>query len=101
VTLSADDLTACAGRYADPSQVLTFTRSGDGLTVTSEQLIQPGSWQPAIQPPSGPGPAVPLTFLAKDIALVNGARVPFVRDASGRVQWVSSGARLVPRVAGD
>ena len=42
-----------------------------------------------------------MTFLAKDVALVNGVRLPFVRDASGRVQWVSSGARLVPRVAGD
>jgi len=99
VTLSADDLTAYAGRYADPGQVLTFARSGDGLTVTKEQLVQPGSWQPAIQPP--PAPAAPVTFLAKDMALANGARVPFVRDASGRVQWVSSGARLVPRVAGD
>jgi hypothetical protein len=96
VTLSADDLTAYAGRYADLDEVLTVARSGDGLTVTKEQLIQPGSWQPAIQPP--PGPATALTFLAKDIALVNGARMPFVRDASGRVQWVSSGARLVPRV---
>jgi hypothetical protein len=27
--------------------------------------------------------------------------MPFVRDASGRVQWVSSSLRLVPRVAGD
>jgi hypothetical protein len=98
VTLSADDLTAYAGRYADPGEVWTFARSGDGLTITKEQLIQPGSWQPAIQPPPGPGPAVPLTFLAEDIALVNGARIPFVRDASGRVQWVSDGARLVPRV---
>ena len=96
VTLSADDLTAYAGRYADLDEVLTFARSGDGLTITKEELIQPGSWQSAIQPP--PGPAVPLTFLAKDIALVNGARVPFVRDASGLVQWVSSGLRLVPRV---
>ena len=99
VTLSADDLTAYAGRYADPDEVLTFARSGDGLTVTKEDLIQPGSWQPAIQPP--PAPAAPVTFLAKDMALANGARVPFVRDASGRVQWVSDGARLVPRVAGD
>jgi hypothetical protein len=41
---------------------------------------------------------VPLTFLAKDMALANGVRILFVRDASGRVQWVSSGARLVPRV---
>ena len=31
VTLSADDLAAYAGRYADPGEVLTFTRSGDGL----------------------------------------------------------------------
>jgi hypothetical protein len=99
VTLSADELAAYAGRYADPGQVLTFTRSGDGLTVTSELLIQPGSWQPTIQPP--PAPAAPVTFLAKDIAVVNGLRMPFVRDASGRVQWVSSGLRLVPRVAGD
>jgi hypothetical protein len=96
VTLSADDLTAYAGRYADPSQVLTFARSGDGLTVTKEVLIEPGSWQPAIQPP--PGPAAPVTFLAKDMALASGLRVPFVRDASGRVQWVSAEARLVPRV---
>jgi hypothetical protein len=27
-------------------------------------------------------------------------RIPFVRDASGRVKWVSN-LRLVPRVAGD
>jgi hypothetical protein len=99
LTLSADELAAYAGRYADPGQVLTFTRSGDGLTVTSELLIQPGSWQPTIQPPSAP--AAPVTFLAKDLAQANGARVPFVRDASGRVQWVSSGLRLVPRGAGD
>jgi CubicO group peptidase (beta-lactamase class C family) len=99
VTLSADDLAAYAGRYADPGQVLTFTRSGDGLTVTAELLIQPGSWRPTIQPPRAP--AAPVTFLAKDIALANGARIPFVRDASGRVQWVSSGLRLVPRATGD
>lgn len=82
-----------------PAKVFAFTRSGDGLTVTSELLIQPGSWQPTIQPQ--PAPAAPVTFLAKDLAQANGARVPFVRDASGRVQWVSSGLRLVPRVAGD
>ena len=59
----ADDLTAYAGRYADPGEVLTFTRSGEGLTVTGELLIQPGSWQPAIQP--SPAPAAPVTFLAR------------------------------------
>lgn len=98
VTLSADDLAAYAGRYADPGQVLTFTRAGDGLTGRVETLIQPGTWQPAILPP--PAPAAAVTFLAKDMALANGARVPFVRDVSGRVRWVSSGLRLVPRLAG-
>jgi CubicO group peptidase (beta-lactamase class C family) len=97
VSLSADELAAYAGRYADPGQVLTFTRSGDGLTGTVELLFEPGAWQPAIQPP--PAPAAPVTLLAKDMAVANGARVPFVRDASGRVRWVSSGLRLVPRVA--
>jgi CubicO group peptidase (beta-lactamase class C family) len=99
VSLSADELGAYAGRYADPGEALTFTRSGDGVTVTGERFNEPGSWQPAIQPP--PAPPAPVTFLAKDIAVANGGRVPFVRDASGRVQWVSSGLRLVPRVAGD
>ena len=42
-----------------------------------------------------------MTFLAKDMALANGAHVSFVGDASGRVRWVSSGLRLVPRLAGD
>ena len=37
----------------------------------------------------------------EDMALANEARVSFVRDASGRVRWVSSGLRLVPRLAGD
>jgi Beta-lactamase len=99
VTLSADDLAAYAGRYADPGEALTFTRCGDGLTGTAELLIQPGTWQPAIQPP--PAQAASVTFLAEDMALANGARASFVRDASGRVRWISSGLRLVPRLAGD
>ena len=99
VTLSADDPAAYAGRYPDPGEVLTFTRSGDGLRGRPNCSIQPGTWQPAIQPP--PAPAASVTFLAKDMALANGARVSFVGDASGRVRWVSSGLRLVPRLAGD
>src|SRR5215204_2115094 len=43
-------------------------------------------------------PAAAVAFLAEDTAVVNGSRVPFVRDAEGRVQWVSAGLRLVPRV---
>jgi CubicO group peptidase (beta-lactamase class C family) len=95
VTLSADALAAYAGRYADPGLATTVARSGDGLTLAVKLLDQPGSWQPAIQP--APAPAAPVTFLANDMAVANGARVPFVRDVSGRVQWVSFGLRLVPR----
>jgi hypothetical protein len=41
VTLSADDLTAYAGRYADPDEVLTFARSGDGLLLQQRGLHPP------------------------------------------------------------
>jgi hypothetical protein len=42
-----------------------------------------------------------MPVAAKDMALANGVRAPFVRDAFTRVQSVSSGMRLVPHVAGD
>jgi CubicO group peptidase (beta-lactamase class C family) len=95
MTLPPGELAAYSGRYADPGQVLKLTEQGDGLELSVELLDQPGSWQPAILPPTGP-PA-PVAFLAKDMAVVNGVRLPFVRDAQGRVQWISSGLRLVPR----
>jgi hypothetical protein len=99
MTLTADDLAEYAGRYADPSQILTITAKAEGLEGSTEFLNQPGAWQPAIWPPTAP-PA-PVTFLAKDLGVSNGARLPFVRDAEGRVGWVSAGLRLVPRVDAD
>ena len=38
--------------------------------------------------------------LEKDVAVANRSRLPFVRDADGHVQWVSSGLRLIPRSEG-
>ena len=99
VTLPADEVAAYAGRYADPGQVLTFAMKSEGLELTVEQIDQPGSWQPAILPPTAP--PVPVAFLAEDMAVVNGVRLPFVRDPDGRVGWVASGLRLVPRVDAD
>ena len=99
VTLTTDELADYAGRYADPSQILAVTPKGESLEAFVELLDQPGAWQPAIWPPAAP-PA-PVAFLDTDTAVVNGARFPFVRDAGGRVQWVSSGLRLVPRVDAD
>ena len=85
-----------AGRYGDPSQVFTLAEKCEGLEVSTELLDQPGAWLPVLRPAAAPPAAV--AFLAEDMAVVNGSRVPFVRDAEGRVQWVSAGLRLVPRV---
>jgi CubicO group peptidase (beta-lactamase class C family) len=101
VTLPADEVAAYAGRYADPGQVITFAEQGEGLEVSFEQIDQPGALVPAIQPPPPPLTPTAVAFLAEDIAVVNQQRLPFVRDANGRVQWVSSGLRLVPRVEAD
>jgi CubicO group peptidase (beta-lactamase class C family) len=98
VTLPADEVAAYAGRYADPGQVFTFAEQGEGLDLSLEQIIQPGALLPAIQPPPPPLTPITVAFLAEDVAVINQQRMPFVRDADGRVQWVSSGLRLVPRV---
>jgi len=74
-----------AGRYVDPGATDTYSLTADGL-------------EPTIAPPP-PGP-VPITFLAQDSAVAAGARLPFVRNASGGVGWVASGFRLRPRTDG-
>ena len=85
--LSPEELAEYAGRYADPGMVITFTAKSEGLEGSTEMLDQPGAWQPALRPPAAP-PA-PVAFLAKDMGVSNGGRLPFVRDVEGRVQWVS------------
>jgi hypothetical protein len=98
VTLPADQVAEYAGRYADPGSVITFTQESEGLEVLSEPIVQPGAWTQAIQPPAAP--PVQVAFLEKDVAVANRSRLPFVRDADGHVQWVSSGLRLIPRSEG-
>jgi len=71
--------------YVDPGATDTYSLTADGL-------------EPTIAPPP-PGP-VPITFLAQDSAVAAGARLPFVRNASGGVGWVASGFRLRPRTDG-
>jgi CubicO group peptidase (beta-lactamase class C family) len=95
VTMPADQMAEYAGRYADPGQAFTFTQRDGGLEVSVEQVTQPGAWTQAIQPPTAP--PVQAAFLEKDVAVANGSRLPFVRDADGQVQWVSAGLRLLPR----
>lgn len=96
VTLSQDELAAYAGHYADPGMAMTISVKDEGLEAATETIEQPGAWLPAISPPTPP-PA-PLAFLAEDLGVAAGGKVPFVRDADGEVQWVGVGLRLVPRV---
>ena len=84
-----------AGRYGDPSQVFTLAEKCEGLEVSTELVDQPGAWLPVLRP--APAPPAAVAFLAEDMAVVNGSRVPFVRDTEGRVPWVSAELRLVPR----
>lgn len=99
VSLPPVEVAAYAGRYADPGQSLSFAQTDDGLEQTIELIEQPGAWLPAIfAPPPPPGP---VAFLAADMAMAGGVRVPFVRDLEGHVWWVEQGLRLVPRVAAD
>jgi CubicO group peptidase (beta-lactamase class C family) len=99
VALTPEQLAAYVGRYVDPGQTDTYRLTADGLEATAELTPEPGSWQPAIQPPPPPGP-VPIAFLAEDDAVAGGGRFPFVRNASGGVGWVGEGLRLRPRIDG-
>jgi CubicO group peptidase (beta-lactamase class C family) len=95
IALSQDELAAYAGRYADPGLAITISANDEGLEAATETIVQPGAWLPAFMPPTPP-PA-PLAFLAEDLGVAAGGKVPFVRDADGEVQWVSAGLRLLPR----
>ena len=93
VTLPADEVAAYAGRYADPGQVLTFAMKSEGPSSRSSRSTSLGRGS---RRSSSDSTTVPVAFLAEDMAVVNGVRLPFVRDPDGQVQWVSSGLRLVP-----
>ncbi len=96
VDLPPEQVAEYAGRYADLGQAFTFAQTDKGLELTIELTEQPGAWLPAIFPPLPP-PA-PVAFLAADVAVANRQRLPFVRDPDGRVGWVATGLRLLPRV---
>jgi CubicO group peptidase (beta-lactamase class C family) len=100
VALTAEELAAYAGSYADPSLRYTFAQRGNDLALTIEEFDQPGAQIAAINAPSSLEPA-PVTFLAMDTAVIHGRRYPFVRDAAGRVGWVQVGLRLLPRADAD
>jgi hypothetical protein len=100
VDLPSESIAEYVGQYADPGTAISVAAGDAGLEMTVETIIAPGTWQPAIQPMTPP--PMPITFVGEDEAVAYGiSRFPFVRDADGNVGWVSSGLRLIPRIAGD
>ncbi len=95
IALPAAALADYAGRFSNPGMATTLTVVDDGLVATTVQDRQPNTFHSLVGPP--PGPTTPVDFLAKDAGVVGSARVPFTRDDTGRVQWVASGFRLIPR----
>ena len=100
VPLSQAQAADYVGRYQDPGAVTTLVGSNGRLDMTTENMDQKNSCRFAIGPsrPSPP-PSTSIAFLAKDLAISNGLRIPFVRDDAGRVGWAGSGLRLAPRTA--
>ncbi len=95
VELTDADLDEYAGRFADPGQALTLASTGSGLEVTIETIDQPGAFAATLNP--APPPPLPVTFLARDRAVMAGTRLPFIRNEDRRIGWVSTGLRLLPR----
>lgn len=94
--LPSTEMDPCVGHFADPGQALTVAKVGDGLEVTLQTIDRPGAFVSTLNPP--PPPPLPVTFLARDAGIMAETRLPFVRDADGRVGWVSSDLRLLPRI---
>lgn len=94
--LPAEQARAYEGRYVDPGQTTTVRMAGESLERTVELTPAPGSWQPPFaEPPAEPAA---VRFLEPDLAVINGWRIPFLRNAAGEVGWIAEGLRLRPRV---
>jgi CubicO group peptidase (beta-lactamase class C family) len=95
--VTADELGEYAGQYANPDTSLTVTVKDAALEFAATPTPSPGSWQPVLMPPAAQPAA--LALVAPDVAgIPGGPKIPFQRDADGRVGWVASGLRLIPRV---
>jgi hypothetical protein len=95
IEVAAEQLQAYAGRYIDPGQVSTFRIAGQRLEKVSELTPEPGAWRPAFSSP--PADPMPVSFIAPDLAVAGGVRIPFVRNADGGIGWMADGLRLRPR----
>lgn len=96
--LKPDQLQPYAGRYVDPGKTTTFRLVGDppqSMESEADLTPAPGAWEPAFASPPKPPSAV--AFPALDLAVVDGVRIPFVRNANADIGWMGEGLRLRPR----
>jgi CubicO group peptidase (beta-lactamase class C family) len=95
------DLDDYAGSYEDPNGTAILRREGDVLLLTLEAHFRPEHVVPRYT--ADLPTAVPLQFVAEDLAVIEFAGQPlplaFVRRPDGSVGWLASSLRLVPKVA--
>lgn len=97
LSMTAAMLDEYAGHYANMDSSVDVTVDGETLYFASDSTPGPDSWQPVL--PAPVAQPAQLSLVAPDTAgIPGGARIPFVRDADGRVGWVSTGLRLMPRI---
>jgi CubicO group peptidase (beta-lactamase class C family) len=102
--LSANAAADYVGRYPITFGAYVVTAENGGLLVTVEvkkELLEADP-EIAAQVP----PPVPLGFVGKDRAVVQGdfnagAKVEFFRDAKGAVEWMRTGGRIYRREPGQ
>jgi hypothetical protein len=95
--LSRDEASDYTGRYATTlgEYVVTPENGGALLTVeASKAIVEADPDIAAVLPPP-----LPLGFVAKDRAVVQGdyipgSRIEFLRDANGDVEWMRFGGRI-------
>lgn len=80
IAVPAERLPDYAGSYVDPGQTTTLRIAGNTLEKTVELTPAPGAWRPAFATP--PAPPAPVSFLAPDLAIAAGIRIPFVRNSA-------------------
>lgn len=100
LTLAQDALADFTGRYRTTVGDYVVTTENGGLLLTIEPSKELLEVDPSIA--SQLPPPVPLGFVAKDRAVVQGdyipgSRVEFLRDADGAVEWMRFGGRITKR----
>lgn len=95
----ADQLATYTGRYRQRLTEIDLALSGGELIMT---VIPKGGFPKSDSPPRPAPPPARLGFIGDDAAIVldtyqQGTRLEFLRDRTGRLEWLRTGVRLFAR----